>query len=459
MLFNSQIFLLAFLPLALGFYHLAGATSFQRRVILLVFSFAFYCYWDYRFAPILALSILFNWAVAYMAGRSLSVRAAGWIAVLFNLALLGFFKYYNFAIENLSAATGVSFDTVSVILPLGISFFTFQQISYLVDVSRQQAPKYGLLDYAVYISFFPQLIAGPIVRHQLFMPQIDGIARIDDLPRKLSQGAAFLVIGLVKKTLFADQLATFSDPVFQRFADGGAVSTPDAWIAILAFSGQIYFDFSGYSDMAIGLALMFGFGLPFNFEAPYRSVSIRDFWRRWHITLGSFLRDYLYIPMGGNRGGLFTQSLVLLGTMLLAGLWHGAAWTFVFWGALHGLALAANRLWHKMGLRLPELIAIAVTFLFVTLAWVPFRAADFAATGKMYQTLFAPENLTVSAFENLWILPLALAVAILGPTSQKFVFDSMRPNRLLSAALSVVLVVCILNVGGKFSYDFVYFQF
>ena len=459
MLFNSHIFLFAFLPVALAVYHLCADRVGLRKAVLLVASIVFYAYWDWRVAPILFLSILFNWGMVRLAGEVIHRNWLIFFVVASNLGLLGFFKYSSFAVETVAGLTGLTTPEFSIIVPLGISFFTFQQISYVVDARRGQAPRYALIDYAVFVSFFPQLVAGPIVRHQELIPQIIKPFERDDLHRKVACGLLLFTIGMAKKVLIADQLSHIVNTHYAALEGGGLLSSPDAWIAVLAFSGQIYFDFSGYSDIAIGLALMFGFTLPFNFDAPYRSVSIQDFWRRWHITLGTFLRDYLYIPLGGSRGGFLATALVLMATMTLAGLWHGAAWTFVIWGAVHGLALVVHRIWRQAGMQMVAPLAILVTFVFVTLAWVPFRAPSFAATADMFASLFLLQDLAVSSVDGLWLVPVALVVAVFGPTSQKVALELFQPARWIAIVAAAVLVVCAFMMEGLNSYDFIYFQF
>ena len=333
MLFNSQLFLLLFLPLTLIAYYGLSHNRAQREWLLITASLIFYGYWDYRLVPLLVGSIIANWLFA-LSFRGRSHKAIVTLGVTLNLFIIGVFKYADFFAGSLSWLAGEQHTPWNIILPLGISFFTFQQISYLAGRYKGEAPTYGFREYFLYVCFFPQLIAGPIVRHHQLIYQFADAPKRDGLHERLSRGASLLAIGLVKKIFIADPL----------FASAGktALSAIDAWAATLAFTFQIYFDFSGYSDMAIGLALMFGLSLPVNFNVPYRATSIREFWRRWHITLSQFLRDYLYIPLGGGRHGMLTQFLALTLTMFLGGLWHGAGWTFVVWGLMHGLALAVH---------------------------------------------------------------------------------------------------------------------
>ncbi|MBV9078588.1 MAG: MBOAT family protein, partial [Methylobacteriaceae bacterium] len=325
MLFNSFPFLLAFLPAALLTHWAVERARPDLRVpVLVLLSAVFYGWWDVRFLPVLAASIVVNWLVAEL----FLARRPAWLipaALGANLGLLGVFKYAAFAVSLLDLLPGLDLARPSVALPLGISFFTFHHVMYLVDLRAGRAPRYGLLDYAFYIAFFPQVLAGPLVRWREVMPQLAErpYAR-PDASERIARGIMLFTVGLLKKVFLGDPLATYVNPIFAAAADGKAVTVLDAWQATLGFTLQIYFDFSGYTDMALGLALLFGIVLPQNFDAPYRATSLQDFWRRWHMTLSRFLRDYLYIPLGGSRRGLGVQLFALLTTMALGGLSHGA---------------------------------------------------------------------------------------------------------------------------------------
>ncbi len=362
MLFNSQLFLLVFLPLALGAYYLSARSRARREWLLIAASLVFYGYWDYRLVPLLVFSVVANWLFswAFRGGRH---RAIVILGIALNLAIIGVFKYADFFADSFAWLAGGAHERWNIVLPLGISFFTFQQISYLADRYRGTAPLYGFREYFLYVAFFPQLIAGPIVRHNQFIPQLAEPPGRDGLAERLSRGAAMLTMGLVKKVVIADTAARIADPLFAA-AGTAPLSLVDAWMAIAAFTVQIYFDFSGYSDMAIGLALMFGFTLPVNFNAPYRAASIQEFWRRWHMTLSQFLRDYLYIPLGGSRFGPSRQVMAAVATMFLGGLWHGAGWTFVAWGLWHGAGLALHAVWHRTGRSMSYVPGWTLTMLF-----------------------------------------------------------------------------------------------
>jgi len=472
MLFHSQVFLFVFLPLTLAGYYAAAARPGLRRWLLVVASVLFYGYWEVRLVPLLVCSVTGNWLLARMAlraGGGVDLRRwLPWLGVAFNLLVLGVFKYADFFAASLTGLLGVEHEPWNIILPLGISFFTFQQISYLVDLRRAGAPLYSFVDYAVYVTFFPQLIAGPIVRHDEIIFQYRRDPWRPGLAERLSRGLALLVMGLFKKVVIADGLALIADPIFARAAGSAAslarapLTFAEGWLAALSFTFQLYFDFSGYTDMALGLALMFGFVLPINFDTPYRATTIREFWRRWHMTLSRFLRDYLYFPMGGSRRGRLNQGRAAMVTMLLGGLWHGAGWTFVVWGGLHGLAVIANHGWRRAGLRLPTPLAWVATMLFLVVGWVLFRAADFAAATQVLAAMsglggFALDTLAVP--KHPWLLPLAAVLATVGPTAHRLANEVLMPRRTLAAGLAAATVFITLMVGGGENAVFIYFQF
>ncbi len=455
-LFSSQPFLLLFLPLVLAAFYLPGVGARARLAVLVAASFAFYAWWDVRFVPLLGGVIALNWLVvrAWAGSGRRWLLAAGIAA---NLAVLGLFKYANFFAEAVLGALGIGFEPWTIILPLGISFFTFQQISYLADLRRGEAAPYPLLDYAAYVSFFPQLIAGPIVRHNELIPQFGhALARRFDAER-FGRGLALLVLGLVKKVFFADELAPLADAGFDAAASG-SVDTLLAWQGALAYSLQLYFDFSAYSDMAMGLAGLFGFALPLNFDRPYRARSIREFWRRWHMTLSRFLRDYLYIPLGGSRHGALRTYVVALATMLLCGLWHGAGWTFVAWGGLHGVAVCVNRLWLRYGWPLPAAAGWALTLVFVIFGWVLFRAESFGTALTMLSGMLTGAGGDVDG-EAWSMLAIGGCFALIGPTSAELARADWLRRRDVAALLAVLLVTVTLRVGQGRGLEFIYFQF
>ncbi|GGY13355.1 MBOAT family protein [Massilia dura] len=383
MLFNSHAFLFGFLPVVLLAYFAAARRGREYgNLVLALASLFFYAWWDVRYLPLLLASIAGNYAC------SLRIRAAQgparrrWLvaALAANLALLGWYKYAGFFAAGVAQATGWHLPALHIVLPIGISFFTFTQIAFLVDTARGHVSESRFLHYLLFVTYFPHLIAGPVLHHGEMMPQFG-----DDRNRwpravNFAVGGSVFFIGLAKKVLVADNLAPYANVLF---ADPQEVSLLVAWGGVLAYAFQLYFDFSGYSDMAIGLSRLFGVQLPLNFASPYKAASIMEFWRRWHMTLSRFLRDYLYIPLGGNRRGPARRSANLMATMLLGGLWHGAGWNYVIWGGLHGLYLVTGQAWRGLAQRMGwrggpagRLAGWALTFAAVCVAWVFFRAPD-----------------------------------------------------------------------------------
>lgn len=408
MLFNSYPFLFGFLPITLVVFlvliHRAGARAAQ--IWLACASVLFYAWSGWQFLFVLFGSILFNWQLGRTISKAVNngkrPRIAFLTAISANLLLLGYFKYAIFLDTNLAALTGSSLGLHDIVLPVGISFYTFTQIAFIADVYRGNAAEYRLSRYILFVTFFPHLIAGPIIHHKEMMPQFARQQRVK--LAKIATGITIFAIGLFKKVMIADRVARYASPVFGTVAFGHQVTSFEAWSATLAYGLQIYFDFSGYTDMAIGLSLLFGIKLPQNFHSPYKAVSIIDFWRRWHMTLSRFLRDYVYIPLGGNRKGELRRYLNLLLTMLIGGLWHGAGWTFIVWGAVHGAMLAVNHAWDDFrswmaskGRRIPPLqsqISTFITFGAVLFAWVPFRASDIKTTLSFWRSMLFLDGIT-----------------------------------------------------------------
>ena len=389
MLFNSVEFIFLFLPASIvGFFILANSFGGRAAVAWATLaSFLFYGWWDVRYLPLLLGSICFN----YLVGRRIlgsRLERSGlillWIGIVGNLALLGYFKYTNFFIDVVNDLVGDGILKPSIILPLGISFFTFTQITYLVDARRGEAEEYDFINYALFVTFFPHLVAGPILHHREMMPQFKQIELQRHWRVAVAPGLALFLIGFIKKVVLADGLGTFARPVFDGAAAGANVTFFEAWSGVLAFTFQLYFDFSGYSDMAVGSAAMMGIRLPYNFDSPYQARNVIAFWRRWHMTLSRFLKEYVYIPLGGNLKGTPRRYLNLMITMLLGAFWHGAGWTFIIWGALHGTCLVLNHAWHLLVRRLDlqtltssrlfQMFAMLLTFLCVVVGWVWFRA-------------------------------------------------------------------------------------
>ena len=404
MLFNSQGFVLGFLPITLAGFFLLGRLGGRVWALrwLVLASLFFYGWWAPRFTLLLVASIGANFAVGRHILRLRGVggeRAAGvWmvLGVAANLALLGWFKYAMFA-RHILIGAGLDLPTLEIFLPLAISFFTFQQILFLTDCRRGDIVPVPALPYACFVAFFPHLIAGPIVRPAEILPQFAAADVAVPREANLSAGLTLFLLGLAKKLVLADSFARFADVGFAAAAGGERLSFFEAWYAASAYSLQIYFDFSGYSDMAIGLARMFNIRFPLNFDSPYKSRDIAEFWRRWHISLSRFLRDHVYIPLGGNRRGTSRMQVNLMATMLLGGLWHGAAWNFVLWGGLHGFYLVAHQLFRRAGGRLPALPAQALTLLAVMVAWVPFRADGMNATLAMLRGMAGLNGIALPA--------------------------------------------------------------
>ena len=457
MLFNSYIFLLIFLPLALGIYHALVHRNFRVSLgWLTASSLFFYAWWNpaagQPWTPFYLFLLIGSAYGNFLFGRAIEGTASpglrkAWLhsGVAGNLGLIAYFKYRGLFSELQHWNSGDAAQVVEVAMPLAISFYTFIQIAYLVDVSRGGVPRYSFSKYLLFVVFFPHLIAGPIVHHSELIPQFKKPRR-SRLWRNLAIGGTLLVIGLFKKVVIADALARGATPLFELVASGARpLSFVEAWVAALSYTTQLYFDFSGYSDMAIGLSFMFGIRLPLNFDSPYKATSVVDFWKRWHITLSRFLRDYLYIPLGGNRKGSARRYINLLLTMLLGGLWHGAGISYILWGLIHGVFICINHFWfglrEKLGIpKMPRVLAIALTFFIVVLAWVPFRAGSFElqggqfgismeVTGSIYASMFGmngfegwPDGGTaiVKSSRIFRALGVALLVIWLMPNSQRW---------------------------------------
>jgi D-alanyl-lipoteichoic acid acyltransferase DltB (MBOAT superfamily) len=455
MLFNTPAFFL-FLFVVLGAFYLLP--RWGRKPLLLVASYFFYMSWNPKFVALLLTLTAIDYTAALLIAHTQEPRrrkAMLLVSLAANLGFLGFFKYFNFLGDNLAALLGKPAHAfaLDIVLPLGISFHTFQSISYVVDVyRRQQAAVRSPLDYALFIAFFPQLVAGPIVRARDFFRDLHHWSA--PAPADQLRGVLLIALGLAKKVALADQFAQIADQYFR--APSAHPGMLPAWSGAFAFAMQIYFDFSGYTDMAIGMAKLFGFHFPVNFRRPYLATSITDFWRRWHISLSSWLRDYLYIPMGGNRGGRLRTYRNLLLTMLLGGLWHGASWNFVVWGGYHGVLLAIERATGES----KRLIRIPLTFMLVLLGWVFFRAATFSDSLYVLRAMF-------SSTEGEWLVPVwllaLLAVAFILAVAEERAgwFDKLAsgPAWAYAAACAALLAgVELFGVAGQ-AVPFVYFQF
>ncbi len=497
MLFNSYGFIFLYLPLTLlVFFKLGKINHNFAAAWLALASLFFYGYWNPAYVGLLLLSIICNYAF----GKWIAKAGSGkWIvdsrkkqllivAIAANLALLGYYKYANFFVTNLDALLGTDWDFANIILPLGISFFTFTQIAYLVDTYQGRVREYNFVHYVLFVTFFPHLIAGPVLHHGEMMPQFAKPSTYRVNWNHVATGLMLFTLGLCKKTLLADELATYASGIFngvQHSMSVGMLPTAyEAWAGALAYTLQIYFDFSGYTDMALGIALMFGIKLPINFDSPYQATSIIDFWRRWHMTLSRFLRDYLYFPLGGNRKGKLRRYLNLGLTMLLGGLWHGAGWTFIVWGALHGAYLTINHLWREhiaekhlrwVPDRMGNLASFTLTFIAVVAAWVVFRSDNITQAMVILNAMFgiSVRPLTLDAVLHGQLLLVtdlsgrdlskllffSLAWVWLFPNSTRLTFiKHSYPLATIQAVAVVYFLYLAIDRFGSYS-PFLYFQF
>jgi D-alanyl-lipoteichoic acid acyltransferase DltB (MBOAT superfamily) len=489
MVFSSYEFIFIFLPVALvGYFGLRAIAGKSATLSwLIAASLVFYSVWDPRNLLVLFASIGFNFvcgsALAKRARSGQPTRAILAVGVAFNLAVLGWFKYSGFAATNINAVLGTDIPVLEFALPLAISFFTFQETAYLIDSSRGETHGYRFKEYVLMVTFFPHLIAGPIVNHRILMRQFMSPAALRISAQTFALGLSLFVFGLTKKVLLADGMAPQANMFFDSVAGGVSPGFAESWTGVLAYTLQLYFDFSGYCDMAIGLGLLFGVRLPLNFNSPYKATSIIDFWRRWHMTLSAFLRDYLYIALGGNRHGDVRRYANLILTMLLGGLWHGAGWTFVCWGALHGVGLAVCHLWQRVygparDTLFGTALSRALTFTFVVFGWVLFRADSMASAGTIMSAMLgfngfdlafnADRRLT--AFITVATIVLLLAITQFAPNSQQWLgYDPDRPaeedswrslfaaNPWHGAALGCLLAFTLTQMSAVQS--FLYFQF
>ncbi len=449
MLFNSVSYIFAFLPVTFCIFWVLmwlGRKSLALSSLSLA-SLFFYGWWNPVYVPLLLFLVLANYVTGYYLVTSRQWRKPVLIAgLILNLAALGYFKYAAFLAANANAAFGTGIDVGTIVLPLAISFFTFQKIAFICDAYADKVNDLNFLRFGLFVSFFPQLIAGPIVHHREIMPQFARLEARHLTWNIVATGLSLFSVGLFKKVVIADGLSQFVGPVFTAASEGAALNAGDSWLGMLAYTFQLYFDFSGYSDMALGSALLFGIRLPVNFYSPYKATSIIEFWRRWHITLSNFLRDYLYITLGGNRKGPARRYVNLFITMLLGGLWHGAGWTFIIWGLLHGVYLIINHLLrHLLGERQGlawKVAGFVVTFFAVALAWVFFRAPNAAAAFAVLQGLAhaieAPQHLPAAVSGTVLIissqpddaaaamLAIAAAIAFLTPNAAQFFLEQKR---------------------------------
>ncbi len=485
MVFSSHLFLFYFLPTVLLLYYVVPRRA--KHLFLCVLSYGFYGWAN----PAFVILLLFSTVVDYICGlviarhtpfdgrydteplepgtaRTRAQKVAVTVSIISNLSLLGFFKYFNFATENYDAIVnalgmpGLELDLAfRVTLPLGISFYTFQSMSYTIDVYRGHARALrNFIDFACYVSMFPQLVAGPIIRFSEISEQL---RQRTHTVTKFARGAAFICVGLAKKILIANPCGKVADVAF----DAGAIGTFDAWFGVIAYAFQIYFDFSAYSDMAIGLGLMLGFVFPKNFDSPYHARSITEFWRRWHISLSSWLRDYLYIPLGGNKRGSLRTGVNLALVMLLGGLWHGASWNFVIWGGIHGLLLGIERVQGKDSLyrRLPDVVRVAITFFIVLITWVFFRAADLpdalAYLGAMFGLAATPDTAPLLGgllYQPYYVMTFLVAIVITWGAPQTWDWTKSLPWWKVAVAVALFMLSVLVLATQAYN-PFIYFIF
>jgi len=482
MLFNSYEYIFFFLPLVYFIYFYLNKRHFTEgsKAFLVVSSLFFYGWWNIAYIPIILLSMIFNYIVGVYisSGKSKNInRFLFAVGIIFNLLLLGYFKYADFLIENINFSLGSNIDYLNIALPLAISFFTFQQIAYLVDTYKNEVQEHDFLNYAIFVTFFPQLIAGPIVHHKEMMPQFASKRNKIIQYKNISLGIFVFSIGLFKKVIIADTFAVWASNGFDK---AEFLTFFEAWAVSFSYTFQIYFDFSGYTDMAIGAALLFNIRLPINFNSPYKALNIQDFWRRWHITLSRFLRDYIYIPLGGNRNGDMSTSLNLFATFLLGGIWHGAGWTFILWGMLHAFAVVIHRIYNKLNFSMNKVLAWIITFNFINITWIFFRAEDINSALKVLRGLVGLDGFTLHpylenrlSFLSLYGIEFKVWLTLFEP--KKFILillisflmifiknsgelqKNFRPNLISLFFVIGLLSYSILNISNYS--DFLYFDF
>ncbi len=518
MIFSSYNFVLFFLPsLCLCLFFIQHLKKKYLMCLLGISSLIFYGFWDWSLLWVLLLSIFINFLLATIiiaCDRNSLVRKYCLIlGITFNLSLLAYFKYSNFFIDNINQIINFNVPSLNIILPLGISFYTFQQIAYLVDIHNNDVDKHNFLNYFLFVTFFPQLIAGPIVHHKEMMPQfIRGQAGYFN-SNLIAQGIAFFIIGLFKKVIMADSMASYASPVFNAAEKGIVIPFLEAWTGSVAYTFQIYFDFSGYSDMAIGLGLIFGLKLPINFFSPYKSTSLIEFWKSWHITLSRFLKYYLYIPLGGNQKGFYRRYFNIFLVMFIGGIWHGASWTFILWGFLHGTGIIINHIWRDLFIKsnikvinssLSEWTGCFLTLIFLNFTWVFFRSTNIETalniiSGMLglnglvlpetyldylgaFTSIFLNYNVKFEAgylflgLEQLLTLFVFLIIVLTFPNTTEFTsylstknlkkysetqnflrFIKWKPNIFWGLLFSFISIICLIFMSR--SGEFLYFQF
>lgn len=489
MLFNGYEFIFFFLPVTFFIYFWLNKKRLtQASKAWMVFaSLFFYSWWNIVYLPLILGSILFNFAVGSTitkmndgtsVKKGFSSKSLLTFGIVSNIALLAYFKYMDFFIINTNSVLGTHWDLMHIILPLGISFFTFTQIAYLVDAHHNEVKEMDYLNYTLFVTFFPHLLAGPILHHKEMMPQFDSIKSKVINYKNISAGLFLFSIGLFKKVVIAD---TFAQWAIIGFDQAETLDRVEAWATSLSYTFQLYFDFSGYTDMALGIALLFNIKLPINFNSPYKALDIQDFWRRWHITLSRFLRDYIYIPIGGNRNGEFRTYANLFTVFLIGGLWHGASWMFIIWGALHASAIVIHRAWKSFGFAMNKIIAWFITFNFINITWIFFRAKDWDSAQKILQGMFFGDTVFSDKLEQklfflknigiefgpftthlgghastmVWIA-VGLILVVAAPNSNTWV-RALKPTKFYLFITIFVLLYSFLNLAKNS--EFLYFNF
>ena len=479
MIFNSFEFIFLFLPIAFIVYFILNKFHFTvSKVWLLLASLFFYSWWNPAYLPIILASLFVNFFISRYLGNEKNAyrKWALTIGIALNVALLGFFKYFDFLVTNINTIFLTNISLLHLLLPLAISFYTFQQIAYLVDSYRLETKHYTFINYSLFVTFFPQLIAGPIVQHNEVMDQFEDKNNRKLNLKNIALGLFIFAIGMFKKVAIADQFAVFANNGYRM---SESLTFVDAWITSLSYTVQLYFDFSGYSDMAIGLALLFNIRLPRNFNSPYKALNIQDFWHRWHITLSKFLTKYIYIPLGGNRKGPIRTYINILLIFFISGIWHGAGWTFILWGICHGLASVVNRYWIRAGFTMNKVLAWFITFQFVNATWVLFRAPSLDVAGNVLKAMIGlngiaipqqlqevfntnfglpvyTHTLTESLLVTLLMLVIALLIAVFAKNSLQL-GEKLKPNFTNALFCSGLLIYTLFKIQQVS--EFLYFNF
>lgn len=473
MLFHSFAYIFVLLPLAgAGFFALRRwSNGLLSRYVLVAFSLLFFVCGGLHYLPHLLVSMGINYGIAecilrnresYGAGIGKGLLTGG---IVFNVLFLGVFKYADFFLTNFNTLIPAEIAPLGLIMPLAISFYTFQQVAYLVDCYQGKAGRSSLLDYCLFITFFPQLIAGPILRQREVMPQFGRALQAGVNYQNCSLGLLIFFTGLVKRVVIADTFGLWADA---GFSPGATHTFIEAWVSSLSYTFQIYFDFSGYTDMAIGSAYFFNIRLPINFDSPYKALNIQDFWRRWHITLSRFLRDYIYIPLGGSKEGEFRMYGNLLVTFLIGGLWHGAGWTFVLWGAIHGVASVIHRLWRSWGVRLPALLAGFLTFNFINITWVFFRAENIRDALDVIKAMFGLSAFSGRVlFEGIsgkqqnfsWVILVVAVITVFFIKNTNSIPERFQPTGWRLAYQVGIILLGLLFLNSTMPREFIYYDF